>query len=251
MLTQKEIIQKYQLKPSKKLGQNFLINKGIIEKMVQTVEKTDTIIEVGPGLGVITAALVQKANKVVAIEKDPKIATILKDIFQNQKNIEIIQEDARQIDLVWKNYKVIANIPYYLTSPLIRRFLEAECQPQEMILLIQKEVAQRICSRPPQMSILAVAVQLYGVPKIIASVSRNSFWPSPKVDSAILQISQISKPEIDTKKFFEIVRSGFSSPRKQLGSNLPKELLEKANIDPIRRAGTLSVEEWKGLLKQN
>ncbi|MFH1187748.1 MAG: rRNA adenine N-6-methyltransferase family protein, partial [bacterium] len=119
-------------------------------------------------------------------------------------------------------------------------------QPTEMVLLIQKEVAQRICSRPPKMSILAIAVQLYSQPKIIAAVSRNSFWPVPKVDSAILRIGEIKKPEpkLDTEKFFAIVRKGFSSPRKQLGSNLPKELLQKTDIDPKRRAETLSVEEW-------
>lgn len=239
----KELLEKYGIKPSKKLGQNFLINKGIVEKMVQFVDADDTIVEVGPGLGVITSALVKKADKVIVIEKDLKMIKVLEDL-----DIEIIQGDALKVDLVWKEYKVVANIPYYLTSPLIRRFLEAVYPPSEMVLLIQKEVARRICSRPPRMSILSVAVQLYGTPKILASVSRNSFYPAPKVDSAIIRIFDIVKPDIDIEKFFEIVRKGFSSPRKQLGSNLPKELLLKKGIDPIRRAETLSVEEWKKLI---
>lgn len=239
----KELLQKYGIKPSKKLGQNFLINKGIVKKMVQFVDADDTIVEVGPGLGVITSALVKKVYKIIVIEKDVKMAKILEDL-----DVEIIQGDALKVDLVWKKYKVVANIPYYLTSPLIRRFLEADYPPSEMVLLIQKEVARRICSKPPRMSILSVAVQLYSSPKIIASVSRNSFYPAPKVDSAIIRISDIVKPRINIEKFFEIVRKGFSSPRKQLGSNLSKELLLERGIDPMRRAETLSVEEWKKLI---
>ncbi|MFC1701087.1 16S rRNA (adenine(1518)-N(6)/adenine(1519)-N(6))-dimethyltransferase RsmA [Patescibacteria group bacterium] len=244
----KELIQKYNIKPNKVLGQNFLINKGIVEKMVKTVEKTDIILEIGPGLGIITKELAKKTKKVIAIEKDIKMAEILENELKEYKNIKIIKDDALKINFDYlKEYKIVANIPYYLTSPIIRKFLESKNPPKELILLVQKEVAKRICSKPPEMSILSIAVQLYSIPKIISYVSKNSFWPAPKVDSAIIQIFNIIKPKINIESFFEIVRNGFSSPRKQLGNNLPKDLLLKAGIDSKRRAETLSVEEWKKL----
>lgn len=232
--------------------------------MVKTakVSDKDIILEIGPGLGVITKDLANQAKKVIAIEKDPKMVEILKEILGQEKNIEIIKADALKIDLSpWQDYKVVANIPYYLTAPLIRRFLEAESPPQKMVLLIQKEVARRISAKPPKMSLLAVAVQFYSRPKIISYVSKNSFWPAPKVDSAIIEIKNIKQPkDIDKDKFFQIARAGFSAPRKQLinnlskGLNLDKEkiknLLDKAGLKPEARAESLSVEEWIKIAKE-
>jgi 16S rRNA (adenine1518-N6/adenine1519-N6)-dimethyltransferase len=159
------------------------------------------------------------------------------------------------------NWKLAGNIPYYLTAPLIRKFLEHKTPPSVMVLMVQKEMAQRICAKPPNMSILAVSVQIYANAEIIAYVPRNSFWPMPKVDSAIIKITP--SPELIqelvqmqhgrvafVQAFFGIVRAGFSNPRKQLGNNLPKELLKAAGIDATRRAETLSVEEWVELAKK-
>jgi len=149
---------------------------------------------------------------------------------------------------------VVANIPYYLTSPLIRKFLEEKNPPQEMVLMLQKEVAQRICSKPPDMNLLAVSVQFYAEPKIISYVSKNCFWPAPKIDSAIIKIIPKIKKQIKNDLFFKVVKAGFSQPRKQLVNNLSKTLkltkeqtialLIKNNIKPNQRAETLSIEDW-------
>jgi len=229
-------------KPSKGLGQNFLTNKKVLETIIKTADlkPDDLVLEVGPGLGILTFELA-KHCKVVAVEKDQRISL---DI----KNVEFIHGDALKIPLPFRDYKVVANIPYYITSPLIRRFMEADKKPKEMVLLVQKEVAQRICSKPPKMNILAISVQLYAKPEIITYVSKSSFKPSPKVDSAVIKISGIKNPNIDTDKFFKIIKAGFSHPRKKISNNLSLDLIKKTNIDPARRAETLSIDEWKSLL---
>ena len=197
-------------KPNKRLGQNFLISQKVLQRIIQTAElsKKDTVLEIGPGLGTLTQALAQRVKKVIAIEKDKRMVEILKDVLGDYKNVEIIQGDIlkdspsdtvlpkhkdciRRTVLDAPKYKVVANIPYYLTSPLIRLFLESIKPPQEMVLLIQKEVAQRICSRPPKMSLLAIAVQFYSQPKIISYVSKKSFWPQPRVWSHSFVLSQV------------------------------------------------------------
>jgi len=256
----KNLFKKYHLKPNKRLGQNFLISRKVLRRIIQTAElsKKDAVLEIGPGFGILTQELAKKVKKVIAVEKDKKMVEILKKTLKDYKNVEIIHGDILKIQnskFKIQNYKVIANIPYYLTSPLIRLFLEAENPPQEMVLLIQKEVAQRICSQPPKMSLLAVSVQFYSQPKIISYVSKKSFWPQPKVDSAIIRIGQIKKPKnINIKKFFQIVKAGFSSPRKQLANNLSQKLnigrekikkaLTECGLDIKVRAQNLSVEDW-------
>lgn len=266
-LTLKQIIQKYEIKPSKKLGQNFLINKGILEKIVKTADlsKKDNVLEIGPGLGILTMELAKKAKKVLAVEKDLKMIEALKEILKDSKNIELLQGDGLKINLPkWKHYKLVANIPYYLTSPLIRHFLEAEHPPEEIVLLIQKEVAQRICAQKTgnkiKMSLLSVAVQFYATPQIIAYVSKNSFWPAPKVDSAIIKITPLKKnvSREFQQDFFRVVKVGFSNPRKQLANNLSnvfkiekekiKEILKQLNLNSETRAESLSVEEWKEIV---
>ncbi len=199
---------------------------------------------------------------------------ILRTTLKDLRNVEVIQEDILKIfnsqfsifnkfSIFNYKYKVVGNLPFYLTAPVIRKFLESvEVRPQQMVLLIQKEVAQRICATPPDMSILAVSVQIYARPEIVSYISKKSFWPSPKVDSAILRINpQINTDikQINTDLFFKIVKAGFSQPRKQLINNLSKELnLEKEkvqnwllenNIQPTQRAETLSVDDWIKLTK--
>jgi len=267
----KNLFKKYHLKPNKRLGQNFLISQKVLRRIIQTAElsKKDIVLEIGPGLGALTQELAQRAKKVIAVEKDKRMVEILKNTLKDRQNIEIIHGDILDIirdspsDTVLDSrtvseglsLKIVANIPYYLTSPLIRLFLELKTPPQEMILLIQKEVAQRICAKPPKMSLLAVAVQFYSQPKIISYVSKKSFWPQPKVDSAIIKIGQIKKPKnINQEKFFRIVKAGFASPRKQLANNLSQKLnlaqreikkaLTQCHLDIQVRAENLSVEDW-------
>lgn len=254
----KNQLKEYNLKPNKRLGQSFLINKKVLQKIIKTanISKNETVLEIGPGLGVLTKELAQKAKKVIAIEKDKQMADALKEILKDYKNVEIIIGDA--LSILKTSPKVVANIPYYLTSPLIRLLLESDNPPEQMILLVQKEVAQRICAKPPKMNLLAISVQFYAKPKIISYVSKSSFWPEPKVDSAIIKIANIKKPEnIDIKKFFKLVKAGFSHPRKQLVNNLSKELniekekikkaLAECNLNIQARAQNLSVEDWQGL----
>jgi len=270
----KELLAKYETKASKGLGQNFLIDKNVLEKIINSADiKTDDIIlEVGPGLGTLTQELASRAGQVIAVEKDKTMVEILKETLKNFKNVEVIQGDIltspRLARLGRENYKIIANIPYYLTSPLIRKFLEAENPPTEMILMLQKEVAKRICAKPGQMSLLAVSVQFYAEPKIISYVSKNCFWPAPKVDSAIIKITPFGaaqgKKQISRDLFFEVVKAGFSQPRKQLVNNLTtlkslngvkltkeqtSKWLLKNNLEPSQRAETLAVSDWINLSK--
>lgn len=286
----KDILNSYGIKPAKAFGQNFLINKGILDKIVKSadIKPDDTIIEIGPGLGILTIELAKKANKVIAVEKDKKMVEILKERLKDFKNVEIIHEDALKLSgsllegptfqyfstnsgrsdpQMLPNYKVVANLPYNVANAIIRMFLEAKNPPELMVLMVQKEVGQRICASPPQMSILAVAVQLYGKPEIISYVSAGSFWPMPKVDSAVLKITNIQKPKINTDLFFKIMKAGFSQPRKQITGNFNKVLalspsnglklnkleiqnwLAKNNIQPNQRAETLSIQNWLDLTK--
>jgi len=263
----KGLLSKYETRPSHGLGQNFLIDKRILEKIIESAEikSTDTLLEVGPGLGTLTQELAKIGERVITVEKDETMIEILKETLKGVDNVEVIQGDILKIEKLekFKNYKVVANIPYYLTSPLIRKFLESENQPSEMILMLQKEVAQRICpplraGAKPRMSILAISVQFYATAQIISNVSKNCFWPAPKVDSAIIKIiPKKDRARVSIDLFFKIVKAGFSQPRKQLASNLSKILkLEKSqtekwllnnNIKPTQRAETLSVEDWISL----
>lgn len=236
-----------------------MIDQNILNKIIKAAEisKDDAVLEIGAGPGNLTQKLAQSAKKVVTVEKDERLIEPLKKILKDCQNTEIIHGDVLKLKFL-KQYKVVANIPYYLTSPLIRMFLESENQPRDMTLLIQKEVAQRIIARPPKMNLLAVSVQLYSQPKIISSVSKNCFWPKPEVDSAIIKITDIRpRKDVDIKKFFQIVKAGFSSPRKQLINNLSSKLemdkeeikrtLAQCGLPAQARAQNLSVKDWVNL----
>jgi len=259
----KNLLQKHNLRPNKLMGQNFLIDESILKKIIETanLSKDNIVLEVGPGLGILTKELAKKAKQVIAIEKDKEIIEALKKELENYNNIELIHSDILEYNLKFlENYKVVANIPYYLTSHLIRILLESKNQPKEITILIQKEVAQRICASPPKMTLLAVSVQFYSKPEIISYISKESFWPEPKIDSAILKITNIKKPEnINIKKFFKLVKAGFSSPRKQLANNLFNKLninkeeiktaLTECNLDIQVRAERLNINDWVNLLE--
>jgi 16S rRNA (adenine1518-N6/adenine1519-N6)-dimethyltransferase len=270
----KDLLRKYNIRPFKGFGQNFLISENILKKIVEVanVSPEDIILEIGSGIGTLTQELARKVKRVITIEKDEKMVEILKETLVDFKNVKVIEGDALKLNpknykLRTKNYKLIANLPYNITSPVIRKFLESGNPPKEMILMVQKEVAQRICAKPPakgevrpkgrpKMNLLAVSVQFYSKPEILFYVSKNSFWPSPKVDSALIKITLkkvLQRPAL-CDLFFKIVRAGFSQPRKQILNNLSKVLkldketikfwLLENGINPNQRAETLKIEDW-------
>ncbi len=269
----KYLLKKYRLRPKKDLGQYFLIDGDIVQKMVDTAKlsSSDIILEIGPGLGIpLTYKLCEKAGRVIAVEIDSKMIEVLKKTCSRFRNLEIVNEDILKISnsqfLIPNNYKLISSLPYYITSPVLRKFLEVECKPESMVLLVQKEIARKVTASPPDMSILAVSVQFYAKPEIIDYVPRESFWPVPEVDSAILRVTQIKHKfkntngtRIDPEPFFQIVKAGFSKRRKQLKNSLTGglqisqkqaiDLLKKSQINPTRRAETLSLEEWVKLFE--
>jgi len=251
------------LKASKGLGQHFLVDRSSLGTVMAAGELTpdDTVLEVGPGLGTMTMPLTQAVGQVVAVEQDPALAQLLER--DRPANLQVVAGDIMQFDLgtLPRGYKVVANIPYYLTSALLRRLLEAENQPQLLALLIQKEVAQRVAAKPGKMSILAVSVQYYGQPKVVHMVPRQLFWPPPNVDSAILQIHVGDQPAFaaDRDKLFRLVKAGFGERRKMLKNSLAgglnmsmelaAELLDAAGLEPTARAQELSLPEWKQLYR--
>ncbi|MFH1714405.1 MAG: 16S rRNA (adenine(1518)-N(6)/adenine(1519)-N(6))-dimethyltransferase RsmA, partial [Candidatus Nealsonbacteria bacterium] len=261
----KKLVKDRNLLPSKKLGQNFLVDERIKRMMIEAadIKKDDVILEIGPGLGALTKELLNTAKKVIAVEKDPRMADFLKDYFSGSGNLDIIQDDILKLNNFPKRYKLIGSLPFYITAPIVRKFLEAtENKPSLIVFLVQKEVGQRITASPPRMSILSVSVQVYADPKIISYAKNRSFWPKPKVDSAIIKIVPLAKPRLSKKEmelFFKIVKAGFSQPRKQLINNLSKglkidkkdaeEWLKENNIQPAQRAETLFIQDWINLTK--
>jgi len=262
-LTAKNILRKAGLQPLKRFGQNFLTDKKAIDRMVEAgqISPSDIILEVGPGTGILTVELAKRAGRVIAVEKDKRMCGILEKTLQGFDNVAIVNEDIRKTpEIRQRKYKVMANLPFYLSAPLIRKFLESRNRPEQMILIVQKEVAQRISSKVPDMNLLAVSVQFYATPKIISSIPKKSFWPQPEVDAAIIKITPKKiLPDISPEKFFSVVKAGFSQPRKQLLNNLSRKLgrkkekvkawLEKNGIQPKQRAETLAVEDWVSLAK--
>lgn len=268
--TIKSLLARYNAAPLKRLGQNFLISQKVLQKIIEaaTLDRGEAVLEIGPGLGTLTQELAKKVKKVIAIEKDKKMVEILKETLKDYKNVKIINADVLKLrnQEIGKleNYKITANLPYNIASAVIRKFLEIKNPPKEMILMLQKEVTQRICAKPPRMSLLAVAIQFYAEAKIINYVKKGAFWPPPKVDSAIIKITPYSDPNIrkhlnDRNIFFKVARAGFSAPRKQLINNLSKKLkierqiilsaVRKAKIKPEQRAETLNINDWLILTK--
>ena len=261
----KGLLKQFHLHARKGLGQHFLIDPTVLEASVSAAELTsdDTVVEVGPGLGVLTEELAKLAKQVIAIEIDSRIASFLKKRFANNANITILNADVLQVDMPGlipgSEYKVTANLPYYAAAPIIRHFLESGVKPSRMVVMVQKEVAENIVAAPGRMGILSVSVQLYGNPSIVHYVPAECFYPAPKVDSAIVRIDVYSHPavSIETKEFFRVVKAGFSAPRKQLRNSLAQglsikpviaeEFLDGAGILSERRAETLSLKEWGDL----
>ena len=272
----RRLLRQHGLYARKRLGQHFLICGEVLETITRAAELTnsDIALEVGPGLGVLTKELAKWAGWVIAVELDDKLAEILKESLKPFSNISIVNKDILKVEptsllgeLTFpatitdrRAYKLVANLPYYITAPVLRHFLEAALKPQIIVLTIQKEVAEAIVAEPGDMRLLSVSVQFYGKPEIICSVPARCFHPAPEVDSAVLRVTPYASPVADVtdvKGFFNLVKAGFCTPRKQLANSLaqglqvPKaevqSLLERADIEPERRAETMSVADWARL----
>lgn len=262
----KELCKKYGLRPSKQYGQNYLVSEKPIQKMIEAAEldPEETVVEVGPGFGVLTLALAGQAKKVVSFEIEKKLESYWDEISASYPNIEIVWGNVLSSfdscrSKVPDSYKVVANLPYQITSKILRLFLEEKNPPKQIVVMVQKEVAERMCAKPGDMSLLSVSVQYFGSPHIVTKVSKGSFFPSPKVDSAVVSISQIqAQPE--SERFFQIVRAAFSNKRKQAWKNITtslgiegdrvKNVLKECTGSEKIRAQGLSIAQWKEVVKK-
>ena len=266
----KEICRIYEINPQRSKGQNFLVTESIYDKIVASAEikSTETVVEVGPGLGFLTAKLAKKASKVIAVELDDRLAEVLRIAIDSQgvENVEIVNQDILKFNPENIDpYKIVANIPYNISSILLRNFLSAKNKPEVMVLMVQKEVAERIVAQAPDMNMLALSVQFFGQAKIIREVKAGNFWPEPKVDSAVIKITTRKtkySPE-DEKIFFRLAKIGFAAKRKMLKNNLCgglklkgeerkkiEEIFEKINFSSKLRAEDLSLENWEKLFAE-
>jgi len=263
------LLRRFGLHPDKRLGQNFLVDQSALLKIMEiaAISPEDAVLEVGPGLGGLTSLLAAEARRVVAVELDGRLIPILKQVLSPFSNIQLVQGDILALNplalIDAPSYKVVANIPYYITSALMRHLLEGDRRPTCLVLTVQREVAERICASPGELSLLALSVQVYGQPQVRAHIPAGAFYPPPKVDSAVIRVDILPEPVIPTpllSPFFRLAKAGFSQKRKTLGNALaaslawPKNkaegLLLAAGIDPRRRAETLSLVEWGGLTHQ-
>jgi 16S rRNA (adenine1518-N6/adenine1519-N6)-dimethyltransferase len=270
------------LRPQKKWGQHFLTDPRILETIADAaeVQATDTILEIGPGLGHLTRVLARRARQVVSVEIDAGLSEQLRKEFALASNVTIRQGnflDAAPIEWLGKSitgaelssapvaipFKIVANLPYYITSAILRHILEAVVKPRVIVVMVQREVAQRIVARPPTMNLLAVSVQCFAQPRIMRTIRAGAFYPPPKVDSAVVRMDVFEPARIapgETTRFFEIVHAGFGTRRKQLRNALAQGLgrspqaitlaLERAGVDPTRRAETLTLDEWIELYRE-
>lgn len=248
----KALLNRHNLWAKKRFGQNFLTNGAVLDSIIETAEITpeDYIVEVGPGLGVLTQKLAENAKKVTSIEIDGTLLPVLSETLNPYKNIEILNQDALNYRTPNEAYKVVANIPYYITSPLINHFLQAENKPETITILTQKEVAEKACQIEPDMSVLSLQINLFGDPKLVKKVSAQSFFPAPKVDSAILHIIVRKNPPGKAQEILKLAKRGFSQKRKKLSNTLPdlrEKLLELGLAD--QRPERLSIRDWENLLK--
>lgn len=266
----RQILERYAIQPKKSLGQNFMHDPNMLDKIVTTAGVTaqDTILEIGSGTGTLTTRLAQAAGRVIAVEVDERMFDILTDTFAETPNVTLILQDILRTNigaLVGDGpYSVVANVPYYITSAILQHLFESQPPPQRVTLVIQYEVAERIIAQPQEgdMSLLAVSVQFYGQPRLVTRLNRALFWPRPEVDSALLRIDTYDAPPVavpSAAAFFRVVKAGFSQKRKQLRNSIAAGLhmsspqadahLTAAGIDPQRRAETLSLAEWATLTR--
>ena len=272
----RRLLREFDIRPKKSLGQNFLVSDTLLRAITSAAEidEKDTILEIGAGLGTLTRALAEQAQRVIALEIDERLLLPLRKVLQDYPNVEIVQGDILKIDMAQLltgpgeaakevNYKVVANLPYYITSHLLRHLLENPPKPQLLVVTVQREVAERLVAAPGKMSILSVSVQFYGRPRIVARAPARAFYPSPKVASAVVRIDVYAEPlaEVDdVEAFFSLVRAGFAQRRKYLKNSLPQGLglsadqvtsaLRRARIEETLRPQVLSVEDWVRLYRE-
>ncbi len=263
------LLRDYGLYARKGLGQNFLADPAILQRIVSAAElpANAIVLEVGPGLGSLTRYLAVAARQVVAVELDRNLIPVLEDVLGGCGNVSIVQGDMLDLDpaalMGGSGYYVVANIPYYITSAIIRHLLESSARPRRLVLTVQREVAERICALPGDLSLLALSVQVYGNPSVAARIPAGAFYPPPKVDSAVVRVDVLPEPRVSADRledFFKLTKAGFSQKRKTLrnslsgGMGMPaaaaEDLLRRAGVDPQRRAETLSIEEWGALVDQ-
>jgi len=267
----KSLLISHGLWAKKSLGQNFLVDEKVFDKIIEAADlkPSDNIIEVGPGTGFLTERLIEKVKHVTAVELDRNMVGLLEERFRGVKNLEVVNADILNYDLRRCDsriapsesvYKVVANIPYYITSPLLKHFLQSDHRPTSIVVLVQKEVAGKVVGKTGK-SLITIETQLFGRPEIVGIVPAKSFYPAPKVDSAILKIEVYDKPlipENSIKDFIRLVKFGFSQKRKMLSNTLSaglhmkssemSEILKKADIDPKLRAENLEIEDWEKIL---
>ena len=260
------VLKRHGLHADKRLGQNFLQDPFALAAIASAakIQPTDTVLEIGPGLGSLTRYLAASAKQVIAVELDYELLIPLRAVLAPYQNVRVVHGDILKLSpqelVAEKDYIVAANIPYYITSAVIRHLLESDPKPRRIVLTIQKEVAERICAKPGDMSLLALSVQVYGNPRIADRIPANAFFPMPKVDSAVLSVDIYPDPLVKAElldSFFKMTKAGFSQKRKTLrnslssGLHIPtsasEALLKQADIDPMRRAETLSIKEWQTL----
>ena len=259
-----ERLSRYGLRPKQSLAQNFLADETYLAGIVDAAElsASDVVLEVGPGLGVLTDELAERAGRVVAVELDDRLVDLLREDFTDRLHVSIVHGDILAFDPATvagaDAYKVVANLPYYITSAVLRHVLEASRPPSLAVLMVQKEVAERICAGPGDMSLLALSVQFYARPQIVCIVPAGAFYPQPKVDSAVLRLDVYPQPivrDVRPDRYFTVARAGFGQRRKQLANSLsanlgmPKEVVRDAllnnDIDARRRPETLTLQEWR------
>ncbi len=264
----RELMETYNLEPKKSLGQNFLHDPNMLDKIVNLAEiqPDEAVLEIGPGTGAMTGRLAKAARDVIAVELDERLQPVLEAVVAEHPNLRVIYQDVLKLDVARLFYPqpfvVVANLPYYITSAILRHLLENTHRPRRMTLTVQMEVAERLIAKPDDMSILSVSVQYYGNPRIVARLKPNLFWPRPDVESALVRIDTYERPLVavpDDTTFFRVVRAGFSQKRKQLKNSISSglaldaertaALFESAGVDSRRRAETLTLEEWAGLAR--
>jgi 16S rRNA (adenine1518-N6/adenine1519-N6)-dimethyltransferase len=257
------LLNAHRMRPNKSFGQNFLISRAVLRQIVDAarLEPGEQVLEVGAGTGVLTRELAKQARRVVAVEIERDMIALLRKTTGHSQNVEIVTRSLLDLDareaFGQEAYKLVANLPYYITAPALRHFLESENPPRLMVVMVQYEVARRIVAGPGDLSLLGVSIQFYGRPEMIATVPARAFYPAPKVDSAILRVEINDQAPLTRKErdsFFRVVQAGFAEKRKQLHNALTHHLHRKneevracllaATIDPSRRAETLSIEEW-------